>query len=161
MNIAHQNSQSHPERSGLEQRILAAEQAVLERDLRLRRDGGVLLDRLRVQARRSGRIAAVGAILPFLLGWFMARSAPRSKQQRQEQVHHPSLAEAPWAGLVPLLWPLMPASWRNRVSPGVASFLTGIGLPLIAQRLSKRAAARAERAQRAQQGHSGAGPTDH
>ena len=64
----------------LDERILAAEHAVIERDQRLRRDGIALGRRLRTSARHSGRIAAAAGIGAFLLGWMMARSAPRSQR---------------------------------------------------------------------------------
>lgn len=130
----------------LAERIYAAERAVQQRDERVRLHAGVFAARLQAQARRSGRVFAVGAIAPFLLGWFMARSAPRSKKRRDDpQRGRRHLSDAPWATMVPLLWPLMPEHLRNRLSPGLASFLTGIGLPLVASQLSKRAERAAER----------------
>lgn len=151
------SSPSYPETLTLDERIRAAEAAVEARDARLRRDGAAFMQRLRLQGRRSKRVATLAAIGPFLLGWFMARSAPRSKVQRAEQRHVRPLAEAPWATLVPLLWPLVPERLRGRISPGLASFLTGIGLPLIAQRITKR---RAMAQQRAEQREARTGAAD-
>ena len=119
-------------------RILAAEHAVVVRDHRVGHDAHALMDRLRAGSRYSARIAAAAGFGAFLLGWLMARRAPRSRH-RAEQARAAGLAAAPWAGLVPLLWPLLPRAIRSRVSPRLASFVTGIGLPLVAQRLSKRA----------------------
>lgn len=130
-------SSTPPDALDLDARILAAEHAVLVRDQRVRRDAGAFAALLRVRTRNGARVAAVAAIAPFLAGWFMARGARRSR--RDGEPRPPRLAEAHWAGLVPLLWPLLPRAMRSKVSPGVASFVTGLGLPLVAQGLAKRA----------------------
>jgi hypothetical protein len=53
-------------------------------------------------------------------------------------VRHPAgLAAVPWAGLVSLGWPLLPAAWRARFSPAAATAAVSIGL-LIVRRLAGR-----------------------
>jgi hypothetical protein len=152
---------SHPSDGGpdLDARILAAEHAVLVRDQRMRHEAVVFGDLLRTRVHSSARIAAAAAIVPFLLGWLMARNKRRAQPVSDRPRHRHSLVDAPWAGLVPLVWPLLPERLRSRVSPGLASFLTGIGLPLIARHTAKRAEQKAAAAQ-APSGSS-AGPTLH
>lgn len=137
------SSPSPPEAPGpdLDARILAAEHAVLVRDQRLRGEFRDFADQLRERSRYFGRIAALAGAGAFALGWLMARRAPRSSSTRphDQRPREPSLAELPWAGLVPLAWPLLPQALRSRIGPGLASFLTGIGLPLLAKLLARRA----------------------
>lgn len=150
-----------PSGPDLDSRILAAEHAVLVRDQRLRDDAGAFADLLRQRARSSARIAAAAAIAPFLLGWMMARSKRRPRHDSEApRAERARLSDAPWAGIVPLVWPLLPQPLRSRMSPGLASFLTGIGLPLIARRVAKRAENKRAAATAASSGN-GAGPTLH
>lgn len=37
----------------------------------------------------------------------------------------------PWAQLAGLVWPLMPARWRDRIGPATATSLLALGLPLL------------------------------
>ena len=143
MNTAHPTLvRLHPS-SGpdLDSRILVAEHAVLVRDQRLRHEAGSFGHLLRERTRHSARIAAVAAVVPFLLGWMMARDRrrPRGDDDDVSRYERARLSDAPWAGIVPLVWPLLPERLRSRMSPGLASFLTGIGLPLLARRAAKRA----------------------
>lgn len=155
------SSRSHPEAAqstlnaldgDLDARILAAEHAVIERDRRVRDNAAHLATRLRESARYSGRIAAVAAFGSFGLGWWMARGnsrpPPPSGKERAIERHTPALAQAPWAGIVPLLWPLLPLEVRSRMNPGLASFITGLGLPMIARYLGRRQARATLREQR-------------
>ncbi len=140
----------------LDARILAAEHAVIERDRRVRDGAGRLVAKLRDSTRHSARIAAFAAAGSFGLGWLIARGTlgsrrrPPTGKERAIQRHMPALADAPWAGIVPLLWPLLPLAVRSRISPGLASFVTGLGLPLVARQLGRRKA-RAELRQEQQQ----------
>jgi apolipoprotein D and lipocalin family protein len=40
-------------------------------------------------------------------------------------------------GLLGLLWPLLPARWRNRSSPGTVAAVLGVGVPLLQKWLQK------------------------
>jgi hypothetical protein len=123
----------------LDERILLAEHAVIEREQRLREHALLFGDRLKAKALSTSRIAAFIGVGGFLLGWMTSSRGSRSRGERSRRAQQ--LAEAPWGGIVPLVWPLLPRGIRERVSPGVASFLAGIGLPLLAQRIAKKRAA--------------------
>jgi hypothetical protein len=47
-------------------------------------------------------------------------------------------SELPWVRGTALVWPLLPAHWRARFSPGTASLMVAVGLPLIEQLFKRR-----------------------
>jgi hypothetical protein len=91
---------------------------------------------------RSGLLPTLGAVAVLWLGWrwWHRRPAPpaRAALPLDATVRHPDgLAAVPWAGLVSLGWPLLPAAWRARFSPAAATAAVSIGL-LIVRRLAGR-----------------------
>jgi apolipoprotein D and lipocalin family protein len=48
------------------------------------------------------------------------------------------LAAVPWAGLVALGWPLLPAEWRARVSPAAATAAVSTGLLVLRRLVGRR-----------------------
>jgi hypothetical protein len=140
------NAPTRPSRPDLDAEIARAERAVAERDGRAGGKGRLLMRELRRKSRLGARLLGGTAAGAFVLGWVMARGRRRRLGEddprggrRPPRDAGARLIDAPWATLVPLLWPLLPVRLRERVSPGMASFLTGIGLPLVARRMSKQA----------------------
>lgn len=142
----------------LEAQVRAAEAQVVARDARI----AVKLRALEHQARetmprpRTAVLAAAGAgagalaaLLfrrirrhgrrnerPARLGWLRARG-PEAQQPEVVQAG----PRFPWAGLVPLMWPLLPSRWRARMSPATATALAGF----VATRLGSRRKLRVRR----------------
>jgi hypothetical protein len=139
------NASTSPSRPDLDAAIARAESAVIERDGRASGKGRLLMREVRRKSRLGARVLGGTAAGAFVLGWAMARGRRRrlgednARGARRPRDTGARLVDAPWATLVPLLWPLLPVRLRERVSPGMASFLTGIGLPLLARRMSKQA----------------------
>jgi len=131
------NAQPHREPAGdLDARIRAVEARLIEREERL----GLRLAALGTRVRRAVEPRRLlqpllGALLGIAGLWWLLRSGsprPREREPR-ERVAAPAAAghAMPWAHVVAFVWPLLPARWRARVSPGVASAAVSIGLPLL------------------------------
>jgi apolipoprotein D and lipocalin family protein len=118
--------------------ILAAERRVVEADERLRAQVHALTQRARRPvAPRGSMMAAVAIGAIGLLGWALTRRrAPRPAQPampRHGVPHREARAPTtlPWTQLLALAWPLVPATWRARVSPATAAGLASLALPLL------------------------------
>lgn len=142
-----------PEPVDLDAQIRAAEQAVIERDARIARSIRALGQQARdtVPRRETAVLAAAGAAalgvgaLVFRSrrshdGRYRDRRSERGLWRRESRVVE-SAPRFPWAGLIPLMWPLLPARWRSRVSPATATAVAGF----IATRLGSRLRTRARR----------------
>lgn len=129
-----------PEAS-LEERIQAAEARLVarEQDLVQRWQQMSRRVRLSLSPRRWARPAAIGAVA--LVGaWLLLRRPSRPMPLRTP----PAAALRPrasvargrplWLRSLVMLWPMLPAPWRSRVSPGTAAAVMTFGLPL-AERL--------------------------
>jgi apolipoprotein D and lipocalin family protein len=121
----------------LESRILQVEQRLIAREQRLRQGVAGLGKQLRHRWRRrkqlllpvAGGLLAVAALLA--LSRRPAASRPAAEASRRRM-------ELPWRRLIGLAWPLLPAAWRERVSPGTAGGLLTLGLPLVEALLGAR-----------------------
>jgi hypothetical protein len=127
----------------LEAEIARAEQAVIARDLRIRHRAGTIFHRARREAvRHAGAGLAVG-IGTIMLTWWLNRlshkndpppqaaSAPASAHFTFEGLFRD--AGILLASLLPMLWPMLPRTWRRTVSPGTA----GTGVTWIAPLVGK------------------------
>jgi len=125
----------------LEAEIARAEQAVIERDRRVVQRSRAIIGRVRHDAMRhagGGLLVGVGTVL---LTWWINRLVRR---------HSPPPAPAPapapgshtfehlfrdaaitLASLLPLVWPMLPRTWRSVVTPGTASTLLTFLAPLL------------------------------
>lgn len=125
----------------LDTRIRAAEEALVARERRLL-DGIDSLGRRVRHAASPWRLAASGVAV-LLAGttlWRVMRPGPSAPVQ----VHGVPPAHGgvdagglPWVGLLGLLWPLLPARWRSRTSPGTVAAVLGVGVPLLQKWLHK------------------------
>ncbi|MBK1616798.1 lipocalin, partial [Rubrivivax gelatinosus] len=88
------------------------------------------------------RLAAtgVGVLLAGTTLWWSLRRGGTAARADSEP---PSLAAGaahavPWVGVLGLVWPLLPARWRARTSPGTVAAVMSIGLPLVTKLLQRR-----------------------
>lgn len=133
-------ARSEPLASDLEGRILAAERRLIAREQDLKQRFTQLGRRVHA-ATRPKRLAApvLGVLAAGVALWWMWRRPPEARPVAEPGVPHAASArheggELPWASLLGLVWPMLPAPWRARVSPTAATTLIGVGLPLL-QRL--------------------------
>lgn len=127
-----------PPDADLDQRIQAAEQALVARERRLLEGIDTLGRRVR-HAASPWRLAAsgVGLLLAGTVLWRMVRPAPGPAHGLPPAHAAGDAGGLPWVGLLGLLWPLLPARWRNRTSPGTVATVLGVGLPLLQKWLQK------------------------
>lgn len=130
----------------LDARILQAEQRLIAREENLHRRWAAA--RQRVQRRwKPGRLLLPLSISVGLgvLGWLRRgrRTAPAAPAA--SSTPNPPLQAAasgpgglPWLQLVGMVWPLLPATWRQRVSPATLNMLLNVGLPLAENLLRPR-----------------------
>lgn len=130
-----------PPDADLDDRIIAAEQALVTRERRLL-DGIDTLGRRVRHAASPWRLAASGVAV-LLAGtalWRVLRPGP-SGPVRMHGVPPPhggaDAGGLPWVGLLGLLWPMLPARWRDRTSPGTVAAVLGVGVPLLQKWLPK------------------------
>jgi apolipoprotein D and lipocalin family protein len=135
-------SRTEPPGLSLDERIRAAEERLVEREHRLRRSAHALRQGVQraVQPWRAA-LPVAGAAGVALLWWFWRGRRPHAVRT----VAPAGTVDAGWAGdaggsgasgvpwvrMVALAWPLLPAAWRSRVSPALASTLVGLGLPVV------------------------------
>jgi len=125
----------------LEAEIARAEQAVIDRDRRVVRRSRAIVSRVRHDAVRhagGGLLVGVGTVL---LTWWINRlvrknspppaPAPAPAAESHTFEHLFRDAGITLAGLLPLLWPMLPRTWRRMVTPGTASTLLTFLAPLL------------------------------
>jgi apolipoprotein D and lipocalin family protein len=133
----------------LEARILHAEQRLVAREQRMQQRLHSLGARAQagLQPRRLakpvlGGLAAVAGL------WWLLRGRPGAAAQRQAAAAvdgHSSVDEPvpgagldlPWASLLGMAWPLLPARLRARLSPATVNLVLSLGVPLAQQLLSR------------------------
>ena len=126
----------------LEAEIARAEQAVIARDLRIRRRADAVVHRVRREAVKhagGGLLVGVGTVA---LTWWLNRlsrrhaaqaaaAAPAQPQPPHTFEHLFRDAAIAATSLLPLLWPMLPRNWRRTVSPGTASTMLTFVAPLL------------------------------
>jgi hypothetical protein len=121
----------------LDARIARAEQAVIERDERIRQRSALIFHRVQHGVVRHAGLGVAAAAGGALLAWLLGRTDPGSR------------GPDPWsdtargagfslAGLLPLVWPFMPRKVRRHVSPGTASTFLAVVMPLVTWALGRR-----------------------
>ncbi len=133
---------AEPDDADLDARIVLAEQRLMLREDGLRRRVDDLTQRAKsaLQPRRllgpALGSAAAGVGLAWL--WRGRTAAPRSRAGLSVQDGGGTAAaggsarhgEVPWVRLVGFVWPLLPATWRSRVSPNTVNMVMALGLPM-------------------------------
>jgi len=118
----------------LDEQIAMAERAVIARDLRIRRRTDALVRHVKHEAIKhagGGLLLGLGTVaLTWWLGHLSRKNAPPPAPAAKEQAHSSFEhlfrdAGVILASLLPMLWPMLPKSWRRGVTPNTAgTFLT-------------------------------------
>ena len=131
----------------LDTQIERVEQRLVAREAWLRYTAEALTQRAQhAVTPRSWVLPVVGAGVVLWLGWrWWHRKVPAPQARAmvpatvEDRLHVGGLADLPWAGLASLGWPLLPASWRGRLSPAgaaaIVSTLASIGRRLLRRRV--------------------------
>ena len=126
----------------LDEQIALAELAVIHRDARIRHRTDVLFRRVKHDALKhagGGLLLGVGTVA---LTWWLNRlgrkNAPPPGPAAGPAPEPPSTFEHLFrdagltlAGLLPLVWPMLPRAWRRLVSQGTASTVLTFIAPLL------------------------------
>ncbi len=130
----------------LDKQIALAEQAVIARDARIRRRTDALVVRVKREAVKhagGGLLLGVGTVA--LAWWLNRRNAPPPAAAAAPEPEAPSTFEHLFrdvgltlAGLLPVLWPMLPRAWRRSVTPGTASTLLTFIAPLLGRLLRRK-----------------------
>jgi len=125
--------------------IARAEEAVIVRDARIRRRTDALVQRVKSDALRhagGGLAVGVGAVA---LAWWLNRRKPGASASDVPPATPPSEGEhllrdagLSLAGLLPLIWPMMPRSIRRNLTPGTAGTVLTFLTPLVAGLFKRR-----------------------
>jgi hypothetical protein len=136
-----------PTDANIDTLILQAEQRLVEREERWRRDVGVFGRELHA-ATRPARLLKPALVGVAVLLALRPRPSPAvsSHAEPQAPAAPPALwallAGIPWTRFLSHAWPMLPARWRERLNPATAASLLTLGLPvlegLIARRRSPR-----------------------
>ena len=124
--------------ASLEKRIQAAEARLVEReqDLALRWQQMTRQLRLSLSPRRWIKPAALGAVSLLGLWWLLRRPAQPTPLRAPPLTPAQTRAAAArargrplWLRSLVMLWPMLPAPWRSRLSPGTTAAVMTFGLP--------------------------------
>ena len=134
----------------LDAQIARAEQAVIARDQRIARRTGALVARVRHDAvRHAGGGLALG-LGTVALTWWLKRLSRRNAPAPEPTAAAPQEAPPTFehlfrdagitlAGLLPVVWPMLPRAWRRHVTPGTASTLLTFIAPLLGRLFRRKA----------------------
>jgi hypothetical protein len=139
-----------PPGMSLDEQIALAEMQVIARDARIRRRTDLLVRRVRHSAithAGGGALLGLGAVA---LTWWLNRlgrrnaAPPEPAAATQEQPSHTFEhlfrdAGITLAGLLPVLWPMLPRHWRRMVAPGTASTVLTFIAPLLGRLFRRKA----------------------
>ena len=137
----------------LEAQIARAELAVIARDRRVVERSRAIVSRVRHDAvRHAGSGLLMGAGTIFLTWWInrLVRKntppppAPAAAPLQEEPHTFEHLfrdVSVTLAGLLPLVWPMLPRTWRRTFTPGTASTLLTFIAPLLGKLLRRKPAA--------------------
>ena len=132
----------------LDARIRQVELRLIAREEKLKTEVRRLVQRGRRALRPMNlMMAAAGAVGGASVGFWAMRRLRKSRtaatsssagaSQGTAAGVAASRADLPWVPWLGLAWPMLPAAWRARVSPGMAAGLASVGLPLL-QQLTKQ-----------------------
>ena len=129
-----------PPEMSLDEQIALAEMQVIARDARIRRRSDLLVRRVKHEAIRHAGGGALLGLGTVALTWWLNRlsrrnAAPQPAAAPQEPTHNFEHlfrdAGITLAGLLPMLWPMLPRHWRRIVTPGTASTVLTFIAPLL------------------------------
>jgi hypothetical protein len=138
------------EAPSLDEQIAMAERAVIARDLRIRRRANALVRHARHEAIKhagGGLLLGVGTVaLTWWLNHLSRRNAPPSPppEARKEDEHATFEhlfrdAGVILAGLLPMLWPMLPRTWRRGVTPNTAGTVLTFLAPILGKLFRRKA----------------------
>jgi apolipoprotein D and lipocalin family protein len=122
--------------ASLDERIQAAEARLVQREQDLARRWHQMTQqaRLALSPRRWAMPAAVGVLSLLGLWWLLRRppqpAALRRRPEAAARARHASRGRPLWLRGLVMLWPLLPAPMRARLSPGATAAVMTFGLPL-------------------------------
>jgi len=131
----------------LDTQIELVEQRLVAREAWLRSTAESLTQRAQHAATpKPWVLPVVGAAVVLWLGWrWWHRKRPALQGPAfvpatvEDRLQVGGLVDLPWAGLTSLGWPLLPASWRGRLSPAagaaIVSTIMSIGRRLLRRRI--------------------------
>ena len=137
----------------LDEQIALAEMQVIARDARIRHRTDALVRRVRrdvVRHAGGGALLGLGGVA---LAWWLNRGGrrnapPQAAAAPQDEPPHSFEhlfrdAGLTLAGVLPMLWPLLPRAWRRSITPATASTVLTFIAPLLGRlfRRKPRAAA--------------------
>jgi hypothetical protein len=133
----------------LDEQIALAELAVIARDARIRRRTDALVVRIKHEAVRhagGGLLLGIGTVaLTWWLNRLSRRHAPPAAAAPAPEAEATSTFEHLFrdaaltlAGLLPVLWPMLPRAWRRTLTPGTASTLLTFIAPLLGRLLRRK-----------------------
>ena len=126
----------------LDEQIALAERQVILRDARIRHRTDVLFHRVKRDAIKHAGGGALIGIATVALTWWLnrlsRRNAPPAAPAAAPQEEPPHTFEHLFrdaaitlTGLLPMLWPMLPRTWRRAVSPNTASTVLTFLAPLL------------------------------
>jgi hypothetical protein len=120
----------------LEAKIARAEQAVIERDERIRLRASLIVHRTQQGMLRHAGIGVAAAAGGLLLTWLLGRHGTTPRPEPVQVAARE--AGLSLAGLLPIVWHFMPRKVRTHVTPGMASTLLALLTPLLSWALDRR-----------------------
>ena len=138
-----------PPEMSLDEQIALAEMQVVARDARIRRRTDLLVRRVKHEAIRHAGGGALLGLGTVALTWWLNRlsrrnaASPQPAATPQEPPPHTFEhlfrdAGITLAGLLPMLWPMLPRHWRRMVTPGTASTVLTFIAPLLGRLLRRK-----------------------
>ena len=125
----------------LDEQIALAERQVIVRDARIRHRSDVLFRRVKHETIKHAGGGALLGLAAVALTWWLNRSSRRNAPGAPAAASHeepPSTFEHLFrdagitlAGLLPVLWPMLPRTWRRVVSPNTVSTVLTFLAPLL------------------------------
>ena len=125
---------AEPSSPDLDTRIAIAEGRLLARQQQLRRQWSGLRTRVE-QATQPRKLAlpVVAGALTLLVLWRLLRHGEGSRQVQPRAARRSGAPASPlhWLRWLPLLLPLLPLRWRERLAPAASGGMLGLALPLL------------------------------
>ena len=131
----------------LDEQIALAEMQVIARDARIRRRADLLVRRVKHEAIKHAGGGALLGLVTVGLAWWLNRQGRRGEPAppaAAQETPHTSFehlfrdAGITLAGLLPMLWPMLPRAWRRTVTPGTVSTVLTFLAPLLGRLFRRR-----------------------